>query len=227
MSRQLKIGIGTGWMIVILLACAAGIKAQVIKGAIIAGFNLSQVDGDEIYGFKKFGANVGASAIIPLADHWEVSLETLFSQKGSRQGPQRDDSISGEYKLKLNYLDIPLVVHYNDKDRLMFGLGFSYGRLTSVEEYEHGRRIETTTLDGPYARDDINAIADIRFRIYKGLKFNVRYAYSLKKIRTREYSPPNVDPWKRDQFNNFWSFRMVYVINEKQSERIKNENPPN
>ncbi|MBP6977219.1 MAG: porin family protein [Bacteroidales bacterium] len=218
-----KIGIFTGLLITLLCGSLVA-NAQVIKGAVIAGFNLSQVDGDEVYGFRKFGANVGASAIIPFTDHWEVSIETLFSQKGSRQGPQRDDSLSGEYKLKLNYVDIPVMVHYNDKDRLMFGLGISYGRLTGVEEYEHGRKIETTTIDGPYSRDDINGIADIRFRIYKGLKFNVRYAYSLKKIRTREFSPPNVDPWTRDQYNNFWSFRVIYVINEKQSERIKDEN---
>lgn len=199
------------------------LHGQVFKGAVIAGFNLSQVDGDEIYGFKKFGANVGASAIIPFTDHWEVSIETLFSQKGSYQGPQRDDSLSGEYKLKLNYLEIPVVVHYNDKNRMMFGLGFSFGRLTSVEEFEHGRKVETTTINGPYDRNDFNGIADIRFRIYQRLKFNVRYAYSIKKIRTREYTPPNVDPWTRKQYNNFWSFRLIYVINEEQSERVRKE----
>ncbi len=207
-----------------LLSFSVTVKAQFIKGAVIGGVNLSQVDGDEVYGFKKFGANVGAAAIIPFTDHWEVSIETIFSQKGSHQRPQREDSLTGEYLLKLNYLDIPVLVHYNDKDIVTFGLGFSYGRLTHVEEYEHGRKIETTTIDGPYSRSDINAIADIRFRVWQRLKFNLRYSYSLKKIRTREFTPPYVDPWTRDQYNNFWSFRMIYVINEKQSERVRKEN---
>ncbi len=211
----------------ILLHFSLIADAQVIKGAVIAGFNLSQVDGDEVYGFKKFGANVGVSAIVPFSDHWEVSIETLFSQKGSHQKPQREDSLTGEYLLKLNYLDIPVMVHFNDKDIVTFGLGFSYGRLTNVEEYEHGQRIETTTIEGPYSRSDINGIADIRFRIWQRLKFNIRYAYSLKKIRTREFTPPYVDPWTRDQYNNFWSFRMIYVINEKQSERARKDNRQN
>lgn len=211
-------------LLIILLNSSMVVEAQVIKGAVIGGFNLSQVDGDEVYGFKKFGANVGAAAIIPFTDHWEVSIETIFSQKGSHQKPQYEDSLTGEYLLKLNYLDIPVLIHYNDKDIVTFGLGFSYGRLTQVEEYEHGQRIETTTIEGPYSRSDINGIADIRFRIWQRLKFNVRYAYSLKKIRTREFNPPYVDPWTRDQFNNFWSFRMIYVINEKQSERVRKEN---
>jgi hypothetical protein len=214
-------------LLILLLNSSMVADAQVIKGAVIAGFNLSQVDGDEVYGFEKFGANVGAAAIIPFSDRWEVSVETLFSQKGSHQKPQRDDSLSGEYLLKLNYLDVPVMVHYNDKDIVVFGLGFSYGRLTNVEEYEHGNRVETTTLDGPYSRDDINGIADIRFRIYQRLKFNVRYAYSLTKIRTREFTPPHVDPWTRKQYNNFWSFRLIYVINERQSERIRKENKLN
>lgn len=210
-----------------LLSVTMTVQAQFIKGAVIAGVNLSQVDGDEVYGFKKFGANVGAAAIIPFTDRWEVSIETIFSQKGSHQKPQRDDSLTGEYLLKLNYLDIPVLVHYNDKDIITFGLGFSYGRLTHVEEYEHGRKIESTTIDGPYSRSDVNGIADVRFRVWQRLKFNLRYAYSLKKIRTREFTPPYVDPWTRDQYNNFWSFRMIYVINEKQSERVRKENKLN
>lgn len=221
-----KIWIITG-LSYILLHFSLIADAQVIKGAVIAGFNLSQVDGDEVFGFKKFGANVGVSAIVPFSDHWEVSIETLFSQKGSHQKPQREDSLTGEYLLKLNYLDIPVMVHFNDKDIVTFGLGFSYGRLTNVEEYEHGQRIETTTIEGPYSRSDINGIADIRFRIWQRLKFNIRYAYSLKKIRTREFTPPYVDPWTRDQYNNFWSFRMIYVINEKQSERARKDNRQN
>jgi hypothetical protein len=204
------------------------LSAQIIKGAAIAGINISQVDGDEVYGFNKFGANVGAAAIIPLSDHWEVSIEALFSQKGSYQRPHySDDSLTGEYKLKLNYLDIPLLVHYNDKNRMFFGAGFSYGRLSSVEEYEHGRQVVTTNINGPYDRDDFNVIGDVRFRIWQRLKFNIRYAYSISKIRTREYSPPGVDPWTRNQYNNFWSFRLIYVINEEQSERIRKENSAN
>jgi hypothetical protein len=226
MTAYRKIWIFTG-LLVILLKSSMVADAQVIKGAVIGGFNLSQVDGDEVYGFKKFGANMGAAAIIPFTDHWEVSIETIFSQKGSHQKPQREDSLTGEYLLKLNYLDIPVLVHYNDKDIVTFGLGLSYGRLTHVEEYEHGQLIETTTIEGPYSRSDINGIADIRFRIWQRLKFNVRYAYSLKKIRTREFTPPYVDPWTRDQFNNFWSFRMIYVINEVQSERVRKENRVN
>ena len=56
--------------------------SQHFLGAISAGINLSQVDGDEVYGFKKVGFNGGPSVIIPFGKDkkWSVTIELLFSQ---------------------------------------------------------------------------------------------------------------------------------------------------
>lgn len=211
--------------LLISLCFSFGGKAQVIKGAAIAGLNLSQVDGDEVYGFNKAGLNIGASAIVPFSDHWEVSIETIFIQKGSYQKPGYDDSLTGEYKLKLNYLEVPVLIHYNDRGRMALGAGLSWGRLASVEEYEHGKKVESTTINGPYDKSDFNVLFDFRFRIYKRLKANIRYAYSIDKIRTRVFQPPySTDSWSRKQYNNLWSLRLIYVFNENVSERIRKEN---
>ena len=58
------------------------LSAQIIKGEVISGVNLSQVDGDMFYGFKKFGLNVGVGAMIPFGKNWDVSFEILYNQKG-------------------------------------------------------------------------------------------------------------------------------------------------
>ena len=197
--------------------------AQRIKGAVFVGANISQVDGDEIFGFNKVGFNVGAAAIIPFAENFSFSIETIFNQKGSYQGKQYRDTdslgniLTGEYKLKLDYLEVPFMIHYTDKDIITAGVGFSYGRLVNVKEWEHGRLIETTTLNtGPYDRTDFNILADIRFRIYKRFKFNIRYAYSLAKIRTRDFYDIFGDYVNtRKQYNNLITFRLIYVFNEK------------
>jgi hypothetical protein len=202
--------------------------AQQFRGAVIGGFNLTQVDGDEVYGYSKFGIHAGAAAILPLGNHFSVSLETLFNQKGALQGDQyeRTDSLgnllTGAYKLRLNYLEVPVLIHYTDKDFFTVGTGFSWGRLTSVKEWEHGQRIETTTMQkGPYTKSDINVLADLRFPIYKKLKFNFRYAYSIAKIRTREFSDFYNNTWTRKQYNNLLTFRFIYVINEKLPPKAK------
>lgn len=195
--------------------------AQIIKGEAIAGFNISQVDGDEIYGFHKIGANVGAGVLIPFSKNgkWDLSVEALYTQQGSYQGRQYSDSIiTGEYKVNLNYVQVPALVMFTDKELISFGAGFAWGRLVGVKEWEHGVQIDSTNLNsGTYNKNDFSIFADIRIRLYKGLKFNLRYAYSLAKIRTREYENLNGDTWTRDQYNNVLSFRLIYVFNEEKS----------
>ncbi len=206
---------------------SAELTAQIIKGEAILGMNLSQVDGDEVYGFRKVGANVGAGVLIPFdrKGRWDISLEALFSQRGAYQGPQYEDVDSlgniktGEYKLNLAYAEVPVLVMYTDKDFISAGAGFSWGRLVGVKEWEHGEVVETTTLNsGTYSQNDFCVIADVRIRIWEGLKFNLRYQYSMAKIRTRTFDDLAGNTWTRDQYNNLISFRLIYVFNEKRSQ---------
>jgi hypothetical protein len=202
------------------------LKAQIIKGEAILGMNLSQVDGDEVYGFKKVGANVGAGVMIPIGGNWDVSLEALFSQKGANQKPQYKDSTkNGAYKLNLNYAEVPVLVMYTDKEFISAGAGFSWGRLVGVKEWEHSKLIESTTVNsGIYSKNDFSILGDLRIRIYKQLKFNLRYQYSLVKIRTREFENGSGETWTRQQYNNVISFRLIWVFNEEQSKRVQHEN---
>ena len=208
----------TIFFISLLFICNS--NAQVIRGAVIAGGSLTQVDGDEVYGWKKIGLNIGAAAIIPFGDKWSVSLENIYNQKGSYQKPTLSGPETGEYKLILDYVEIPLMVHFTDKDYITAGIGLSWGRLINIKEYEHGNRIETTTLDGPYKREDWNILIDIRIPIYQRLKFNFRYAYSMVKIRSRYFIKTDET---RDQFNTLLTFRLIYIFNEKISSVSRNK----
>jgi hypothetical protein len=89
--------------------------AQRIMGAAIVGVNATQVDGDEVYGFHKFGLNTGLAAIVPFGNNWSVSLETIYNQKGAHQKKRANDSLDGSYDLKLNYLEVPFLIQYTDK----------------------------------------------------------------------------------------------------------------
>ena len=84
-------------------------------------------------------------------------MEVTYNQKGARQGQQYYDSlnsgqvVTGEYKLRLNYVEVPVLIQYTDKKFITVGAGFSWGRLVGVQEWEHGKKVETTTVqDGPY-----------------------------------------------------------------------------
>ena len=125
----------------ILAAAPSLLHAQIIKGEVFLGGNACQVDGDECYGFKKFGIHAGAGALIPLTNWMDVGLEVLFNQKGAYK---RDAFVSNStfpyaYNLKLNYAEIPLMIYLTDKDAVSVGLGVSYGRLVGLSELMNGQ----------------------------------------------------------------------------------------
>jgi len=103
-------------ILLIIIGISPKVSGQIIKGEALLGFNLTQVEGDEVHGFKKPGLNIGAGVLIPFKKNWDISMEVIFNQKGARQKPQYTDSLSnghvitGEYKLRLNYVEVPLMV---------------------------------------------------------------------------------------------------------------------
>jgi hypothetical protein len=187
----------------------------------MVGMNISQVDGDEVYGYKRVGGHIGAAAILPIKK-WDITLETVFNQKGAYEREQYKDSLfgtllNGKYDLRLNYVEVPLLVHYTDRDLFTVGAGFSYGRLVSFEEVEHNGAIPPYSDTVEFKKNDYSVLVDLQIRVWKKLKFNVRYAYSMVPIRERIFYDPysGQPPEVRKQYNNMFTFRLVYVINEQ------------
>jgi hypothetical protein len=210
-------------ILVLLLYAGFNSNAQYIKGAAIAGGNVSQVDGDEAFGYNKFGWQFGAAALVKFNKKWSLSLENIYNQKGANQGARTSDSLDGSYLLKLNYVEVPVLFHYTDRDRITVGAGFSWGRLVKVEEYKSGYRVDSTTLlGGPYNKNDWNILVDLRFKLYKGLKLNLRYAYSMVPIASRVViDSKSGNPNLRDQYNNLISLRLMYIFNEPPQDVIE------
>ena len=207
------------FLIFSLFIISLSASSQAFLGAAAFGGNLTQVNGDEVYGFKKIGFNLGISAIMPIyKQRIFSSVEISFSQKGSYQKyPFEDDPNKSlpYYNLRLNYLEVPVLIHILDKKVIMAGVGVSYGRLVGLKEIEWGKTMNNAVVGGPYDRDDWNWLVDVRIPIKNRLKFNFRYAYSIKKIRTRLFTYESGATESRDQFNNILTFRVVYVFNEK------------
>jgi hypothetical protein len=198
-------------------------KAQLFKGYGAAGLNMAQVDGDEVYGYKKIAGNLGVGVMIPFKEKWHVSLETSFSQKGAKGRPGRIIAEYDHYDLRLNYAEVPLLVHYTDKQFFTIGTGFSWGRLVGINELEDGVNTEIEVLDDVFKRDDFGVLIDLRFPIYQRLKFNFRYQYSMSALREREFTNIAGSTRTRQYYNNLLSFRLIYMFNENLSKlRQKN-----
>ena len=227
MKKYILIG-----LFIIFAAFTNTAKAQIFLGEAFVGYNICQVDGDQIMGYFKPGVNAGVGVIAPI---WkknnfsiEMSLEVLFNQKGARQGRKYWDhkidtitgrEITGEYNLSMNYGEVPIMIYFTDKKLVSAGVGVSYGRLMSLKEYEHGVRTAVTASSGEYDQNEFNILADVKLRVYKRWKVGFRYSYSLNPIREREYHDINYQSLGTfKQYNNLFTFRLTYVFNERLDE---------
>ena len=149
----------------LLIAAPALLHAQIIKGELILGGNISQVDGDECYHYRKLGAHAGAGALIPITNWMDIGLEVLFNQKGAYKGDSINQHLglySGTYKLNLNYAEIPVMVYVTDKDRYSLGVGVSYGRIVGLHEYVNGQSTGIRLDDGQiHWREETAGLPDI------------------------------------------------------------------
>lgn len=182
-------------------------KEQIIQPAIIAGFNVTQVDGDDLTGYHKFGANVGAGAYIRLPKNLSVSFEILYSQKGSKSSSVEKDIIGGKYKLILDYIDVPLMFNYHDKEIAIFGAGISVNNLIRYKQTFTGA---SKPPDQEYKRIGIDGVMSVTFLIKGKIGVNMRYSYSMAKINSKAI------PWSNlsygQQRHNILGLRMMYIF---------------
>lgn len=121
----------------------------------------SQVDGDGLGGYNMSGLNLGFFTQAKIGDKSDLRLELAFLQKGSKEGLNDSTGYNTGYRLKLNYIEVPLVYIYKWKD-LAFEAGLGADILVSKDESD---------LGGP--RDDINYK-----RLSMMLLFGITYNFS-------------------------------------------------
>jgi len=188
---------------------------KVFFSGIAAGINASQVDGDRYSGFHKAGLNFGLLSYIRINQTWLLSIEMLYSQKGARSvQPVYSPAVGTvpeDYRLKLNYVEIPLMAHINAGYNIHLGAGISYSRLiSSKESLESAQPVNLHPDINTFNKDDLNYLVSIQYQLYKGLSARARYQYSILSIRDRERIPPEFGTG--GQYNNFFALQLICLF---------------
>ena len=195
-------------------------QPRIFYGGLVVGANFSQVDGDYYAGYRRVGVNAGGIVYTQLAKHVALSLEILYSQKGSKDdGPQVSPAnakiLVTKYGINTSYAEIPVMINYFDKRKSHFGVGVSYSRLVGSTET---LQIDTSVLAPqnidlnqkyPFNKDNFDILAGVELHLVKGLFLNVRFQYSLTPIRTQI---PPIDYARATQYNNMWVVRLMYLL---------------
>ncbi|MEM9821067.1 MAG: outer membrane beta-barrel protein [Bacteroidota bacterium] len=198
------------FLIFALLVQAQDALPQRFKAGVIAGFNTAQIDGDLSAGFNKFGLIGGLRGVAILSDKMELSLEMLYSQRGSKSD---QDELGIPFKVSLNYIEVPVIFNYLDwlegdgeYHKLHFHAGFSYGRLLNfnVDGGTSGFR----ELAGFFRDNDVSWLAGATFYANKHLGITARYSRSVFPLFERRDTPPVGETL----IGYFFTFHTIYMF---------------
>lgn len=202
-----------------LILCTNTAQAQYYSseptffGGFILGANFAQVDGDNFSGYRKIGLNAGAVVHTRLMDQTTISMELLFSEKGSRKGKNQADvlgydrqTLITEYDILLQTAEIPININYFFKDkRSIISFGPSYSQLVNAKASVNG--IDTDE-DFPFKKYDLAINLGASYRLYKRFHLGFRFQNSLLNIR--EVHDPRSE--RAEQTNRSISMRLIYLI---------------
>jgi hypothetical protein len=103
-------------LLALMLIATITVKAQVSLG-VKGGLNMSNLYGDELTDKNvKFGFNIGLAADYEFQPDMAIQTGLFFSSKGAKV-TREYNSVSGEFKQNLNYLQLP--VHFAYKYEVM------------------------------------------------------------------------------------------------------------
>ena len=174
------------------------------EAGVVAGMNLSQIDGDDLTGFNKIGVNVGARVDAILTERWRLSLEMLFAQQGASRH-KLDNPASAFDKIRLNLVEAPVMVHFQDW-KIQASAGVSYARVINAEIIDYTG--EDATESYPLQEDLFSIILGGTFFFQENLGINIQWSRWLNNLLVSDGNEPSPLP---GQQSGRWIGRTVTI----------------
>jgi len=164
--------------------------AQEVKLGAKAGVNFAKLTGDDVEDADgRTGFHLGVLAEIPFSERWAIQPEILYSQQGLQA---KQDFIDGEIetKLKLDYINVPIMAKYYITDGLSAEAGTQFGfRAKAEQEIEvtggsgDGNEIEgTNDVKDSISGFDAGVGGGLAYRLDNGLFLQARYIIGLTNV---------------------------------------------
>lgn len=138
-----------------LLLCNGILGQREFKGGILVGGVTSQISGDGLGGWDKFGFSAGAWVNAPLNEKIGLGLSMKYITKGSRT--EQDTLTYNSFGFYLNYIDVPILLTYDVKkknSKFTFSIGPYIGFLLKQDiiingaSYDVNPKFKSTDIGG-------------------------------------------------------------------------------
>lgn len=198
-------------VIIIFFIISTNSFGQRFKGGLLLGFNASQVDGDTYAGYDKFGVMGGAYVYTPVSEMFDVQMEIKYMGKGARKRTTQFDLT--QYRSNLNYIEIPVLLRFNTKNKIGVEGGLGFGYLFSYsEEDENG--VLPSSVTTKFKPFELCSLIGLSYRFAPKFLVDLRYSYSILSI----VNTPDVNyTYFRHSgvFNNLFSLGVYYNIGQQ------------
>ena len=177
-------------LLIILVVFPVFLQAQVFKAGIVAGPTFSQIQGDEVAGFHKFGFQAGVISDVYINDLFSWGIEILYSQRGSRPSFGVIDP-SSDFRIKMDYVEIPVLIKYNDKNGLTGYVGASFNRLLRavfIDALDNEDPFFFENPQRPTKNTDIQGIIGLSYSTSPVFNLGVRWNRGITFFRTNAFS---------------------------------------
>lgn len=167
---------------------------QRFHAGLLAGFNLSQIDGDLYTGFDKVNVQAGIFGTARFSHRTELVIELMYVGKGSKVGNYslRRNSEVLDNSLTLHYVEAPILLRHKfneDVKGYYLEAGFAYARLANykidqVPSNELGVYFEDYALD--FERNEFSLLGGLGYQFSEHFCMKFRTSFSLTKFFERE-----------------------------------------
>ncbi len=190
--------------------------SQRFNAGIVAGFTATQVSGDQLAGFDKPGFQLGALVSAEMSQKFDLSFQILYTQKGSKRKSRVDQGDFRYYQLRLNYIEVPLMVIYKSSKRFHFESGVSYGRLVSSKEEDETGDIGNIPDRKKFNNYELGFLIGMNYMLFENFYLNLQATNSI--LPVREYEPGTYKI-HRDQYNSGLLFTFKYIFKKTTAEQ--------
>lgn len=162
---------------------------QRFRASVLAGFNLSQMDGDNYNGFDKFNPQFGIGGTAIINRQSEIGMELLYHNKGARTESDPRRVINAKDRLiDLSYVEVPVYFRHNRREAfpsLYFEGGAAFARLidAKIEEPEVVQDdLIISGLENDLRENEISLLLGVGYQFTRHIGARFRYSFALTRV---------------------------------------------
>lgn len=172
-----------------------------------AGITAGQVQGDGLSGFNKLGFLAGLGITTAFSEEWSAGFELNFIQKGSVKRSNAEAGDYTEYKMLLNYIQVPIYATYQVNSKFGFLGGPAVGILISNKEEDMYGEITGTP---EFEKLELALVLGASYAFSEKWTAHIKHDQSLLPIRSKgDYSSNTL---KGKQYNMLLSLSISYSL---------------